>query len=840
MNFRRAVDHRLFYIAATVMLVTLLALMAQAGAAEAGAVRQPGSNLSWAAYPPPANPPVATSDIYNTKEDTPLSIAAPGVLENDKDADGSSLSAVKVADPDHGIVVLSANGAFKYTPDPNWNGTDTFSYKASDGTLESTVVNVMITVDAANDAPIAVNDSYAADPNGMLNIGAPGILANDIDVDGDPIFVVLVLCPQHGNYILGVDGSLSYEAEPGFQGFDSLTYFATDNTLDSNHAIATIAVGVPSHPPVAKPDGVYTVDENGVLTIAPAAGVLANDTDAGGGPLNATRIAGPSRGALALNPDGSFTYTPTPGWYGDDSFTYQADDGNEYSNVATVTITVKPVDAPPVAVDDPYTTPQDTQLVVALPGVLGNDTDAENEHLTAAKVTDPGQGTLVFNANGSFTYNPGAGFAGTDTFTYKANDGKQDSNIATVTITVKAPNRPPVAVDDDSYTTDEDTPLAIPAKGVLTNDTDADGDPLTAVKVSDPAHGTLSLSPDGSFGYTPADNWNGKDSFTYKANDGLVDSNPATVTITVNPVNDAPVAKDNSYSTHFNTALNITSTDGVLSDDTNVDGDLLTAIQVSSTFHGSLALNADGSFTYTPNTGFSGDDTFQYKANDGSLDSNVATVTIRVYPPNVPPVANDDNYSVDEDTALDKTSVDGVLSNDTDADGNPLIAVKITDPVNGVLDLHADGSFIYTPNANWNGTDSFTYQAFDGIDPSGTATVTIKVNAVNDPPVAVDDIYAMTSRGKLIVAAPGVLSNDKDVEGDPLSAIKLSDPAHGTLTLNPDGSFAYAPNGGYRGSDTFTYKVNDGTADSKAATVTITGIDEIYMIYLPVVVKGNK
>src|SRR6185295_7108733 len=156
---------------------------------------------------------------------------------------------------------------------------------------------------------------------------------------------------------------------------------------------------------------------------------------------------------------------------------------------------------------------------------------------------------------------------------YKANNGQADSGIATVSITITGVNDPPVAVND-SYTTPEDTTLTIATPGVLINDSDVDGDTLSAVLVSQPTHGTLTLNTNGSFSYVPAANYNGPDSFTYKANDGRADSGIATVSNTITGVNDAPVAVNDSYTTPEDTTLNI-ATPGVLFNDSDVDGDTL-------------------------------------------------------------------------------------------------------------------------------------------------------------------------------------------------------------------------------------------------------------------------
>src|SRR5204863_126582 len=206
--------------------------------------------------------------------------------------------------------------------------------------------------------------------------------------------------------------------------------------------------------------------------------------------------------------------------------------------------------------------------------------------------------------------------------------------------------------------------------------------------------GALTLNPNGSFTFTPTLNFNGPATFTYKANDGTADSNTATVTITVTPINDAPVAATNSYSTNEDTPLTITAP-GVLGNDTDADGNPLTAVLVSGPLpaQGTLTLNANGSFTFTPAPNFNGPATFTYKANDGSLDSNTATVTITINPVNDAPVAVNNSYSTNEDTALN-VAVPGVLGNDTDADGNPLTAVLVTAPLpaQGTLTLNANGS----------------------------------------------------------------------------------------------------------------------------------------------------
>jgi VCBS repeat-containing protein len=288
-------------------------------------------------------------------------------------------------------------------------------------------------------------------------------------------------------------------------------------------------------------------------------------------------------------------------------------------------VTITGVDDPPAAGDDEYETAEDATLTVSAPGVLGNDGDPDTERtLTASLVGGPAHGTLTLRDDGSFTYVPAANYNGPDAFTYKAGDGTAETNLATVRLTVSAVNDAPTAVPD-SYTTDEDTPLA---GNVLANDTDLDDDVLSALLVTGPAHAAaFTLGANGTFSYTPAANYSGPDAFTYRATDGTATSNIVTVTIAVAPVNDAPVAVADSYSTPQGVPLTVPAP-GVLANDRDADG-TITAALVTGPSNGTVALNANGSFTYTPASAFSGTDTFTYRATDGTL-SSTATVTIAV------------------------------------------------------------------------------------------------------------------------------------------------------------------------------------------------------------------
>ena len=760
-------------------------------------------------------PPVSVNDSYVDSFNKPLVVpAALGVLSNDTDADGDTLTAIEVAGPAHGTVVLNADGSFTYTPVTGFSGTDSFTYKANDGDLNGNTASVTITT-TTDLPPVAVNSSYVPLYDHSFTVGwSQGVLANDSDTNGEPLTAILIASPAHGTVVLNADGSFLYTPAAGYAGPDSFTYVASDGTLDSN--IATASLTVRGGPPTALSDS-YALFENSVLTQAASGGVLVNDTDPNGYPLTAVQLTGPAHGTLVLNPNGSFTYTPVTGFSGTDSFTYQAADGTFTSTSATVTLTV--LQHPPIAIGESYSFSKNTTLAVtAAEGVLANDSDPYGDPLTAVQPTAPAHGTLVLNADGSFTYTPVTGFSGFESFTYEASNGTLDSTPATVILDVL--DHPPTA-NADSYTASKGQPLVVSAaQGVLANDTDPDGDSLTALDLTNPAHGTLVLNADGSFIYTPAAGFSGTDSFTYEASDGTLDSTPATVTLDV--VDHPPTANADSYTASKGQPLIVSAAQGVLANDTDPDGNSLTALDLTNPAHGTLVLNADGSFIYTPAAGFSGTDSFTYEASDGTLDSTSTTVTLGVV--DHPPTANADSYTASKGQPLVVSAAQGGLANVTDPDGDSLTALDLTNPAHGALVLNTNGSFAYTPAAGFSGTDSFTYETSDGTLDSNPATVTLDV--VDHPPTANADSYTASKGQPLVVSAPqGVLANDTDPDGDSLTALDLTNPAHGTLVLKADGSFIYTPAAGFSGTDSFTYEASDGTLDSNPATVSLDVVD---------------
>ena len=446
-------------------------------------------------------------------------------------------------------------------------------------------------------------------------------------------------------------------------------------------------------------------------------------------------------------------------------------------------------DGTPVSKDISVSTDEDNSVEVSL-----DASDLDQDTLTYSIVDDPVNGTVSLDGI-KVTYTPNENYNGEDTFTYKVNDGTEDSNTATVTVTVNPVNDTPT-VKDIAISTDEDTALEITLLG-----SDVDQDDLTYSLVTESSNGTVSL--DGiKVTYTPNENYNGEDTFTYKVNDGTEDSTTATVTITVKSINDTPVSKDISVSTDEDNSVEVSL------DASDLDQDTLTYSIVDDPVNGTVSL--DGiKVTYTPNENYNGEDTFTYKVNDGTEDSNTATVTVTVNPVNDTPTVKDIAISTDEDTALEIT----LLGSDVDQDD--LTYSLVTESSNGTVSL--DGIKVtYTPNENYNGEDTFTYKVNDGTEDSTTATVTITVKSINDTPVS-KDISVSTDEDNSVE----VSLDASDLDQDTLTYSIVDDPVNGAVSL--DGiKVTYTPNENYNGEDTFTYKVNDGTEDSNTATITVT------------------
>ena len=358
---------------------------------------------------------------------------------------------------------------------------------------------------------------------------------------------------------------------------------------------------------------------------------------------------------------------------------------------------------------------------------------------------------------------------------------------------------------NDTATTAEDTATDI---SVLANDS---GTGLTVTAVTDPVHGTTTINPNGTIHYVPDAQYGGPDTFSYTVTDSAALTDAATVAVTVSPVNDQPVAVDDTASTPESTSTLV----DVLANDTDPDGDTLTLKSVGQPSHGTTAIEA-GKVRYTPAAGYTGPDAFDYNIMDPTTGVDTGSVAITVTDVNDPPVANDDSAT----TAEDVSALIDVRANDTDSDGNPLTISSVGSPSHGTAVIQA-GQVRYTPAADYAGPDSFGYTIGDGAGGSASATVSVTVTAVNDPPVAADDTSSTPEDVSKLI---DVLANDTDIDGGALSLVSVGSPSHGTAVIE-SGQVRYTPAADYFGPDAFQYTVSDGAGGTDTASVSVTVTD---------------
>ncbi|MFC1640766.1 Ig-like domain-containing protein [Patescibacteria group bacterium] len=765
-------------------------------------------------------PPVAVDDAETTNVDIPVDV---DVLANDSDSDGwLIMSSVNVtSNPTNGSTNVNAtSGVITYTPNSGYTGSDTFEYEVcdNDGLCDTAIVTITISTSGGQcegcDGPCNGPDSTS-----WVDSGSAGSEN----------------CNEDTLHIRAKDN-----------GDVRRTYLHFDSTpTPVPGQVINLRIDADAKAPATV--GVYEVTWDGTCVNwdnAPAVGALITTTviDADGyAYFDITSVSGGTLD-IVLKMENE---TLPPGV------------SEEHIDFTDPCICGKTCGecVPPDAEDDSSETDHNTPVTI---DVLVNDVFnlGDLDPSTVTVISGPSNGTTDVNPNtGEITYTPAEGFCGIDTFEYEVcgdwdenhgfcGEGGSGSNACdTATVTVQV-NCPPIAVDDEDVT-EPATPVTT---DVLDNDYDIDGTlvPSTVTEVTPPGNGSTSVNPsNGEITYTPDAGFLGTDTYEYEVcdNDGLCDI--ALVTIRINI---PPEAIDDCKMTPMNTPVDI----DILANDTDDDGVIVpsTTNVTSPPTDGSVVINpATGVATYTPDTGYYGQDTFTYEVCDDDGGCDTADVLIVI---NHPPIARDD----EEETELDEPVDVVVLNNDEDPDGtlDPTTVEVISGPFNGTVDIDpVTGVITYTPNAGFFGTDSFVYRVCEketgggssgggeeddddyceihyNDDPGGdddtedelcdTATVTITILS---PPIANDDSESTDENEPVDI---DLLDNDFDLDGVlvPNTTTVTSPPSDGDVTINPtDGVATYTPDPGFTGpTDTFDYEVCDNDDLCATATVTIT------------------
>ncbi|MCS0393341.1 tandem-95 repeat protein [Vibrio diabolicus] len=748
--------------------------------------------------------PIATNDAIQTDEDSQVVI---DVLANDSDIEGDDLTITSASVSEEQGIVEIVDGKLVFTPAENFNGNATISYTISDGELEDEA-QVSVTVNSVNDAPIALNDTTITEEDTSVTID---VLPNDTDIDGDALSIESASVPSDQGQVEIIDGKLVFTPTENFNGDAEITYTVTDGSL-TDQATVTVTVNAVNDTPVVESNIAdqtlaedftpYTIDLNTAFS----------DVDNADGELTFS-VSGNSNIQVAIV-NGIATFTPTADWNGSEILTFTATDPSGESVSQTVNFTVAPV-ADIVA--DKATVVEDTATIIK---VLDNDTFKGDDKVVSLDTNNgPANGTVSVNPDGSVTYTPNDNYHGTDSFTYIVTSGGV-SESTTVSVDVTPVNDAPVAKDDTAIT-DEDTPVTI---DVLPNDTDIDGEKLSVESASVPKEqGTVEVV-DGKLVFTPAENFNGDAEITYIVTDGEL-TDEAKVTVTVNPVNDAPTIKVDAVESITEDAV---STDTVVATltvrDTDTPEDQLTV---------SLENNSNGYFVLV------GDEVKLTQAgvdavNNDELNLKDLTISASVSD-GVNPTANDSDSlivnRVNDAPTVDNVISDQVLSedfatytidlNNAFKDSDSTLNFSVSGNSNVLVSIE-NGIATISPTADWNGSETLTFTA---TDPSGE----IVSQAVNFTVAPVADIEADST--DVVEDTPTiikVLGNDTFEGDDKVVSLDTNNgPANGTVSVNSDGSVTYTPNDNYHGTDSFTYIVTSGgVSESTTVNVDVTPVND--------------
>jgi uncharacterized delta-60 repeat protein len=764
--------------------------------------------------------PVANSQLVVTNEETPVAMTLTA-----SDVDGGPLAYTVLSSPLYGTLSGVAPN-LTYSPGPNAVGPDSFTFRVNDGAMDSNVAIVSIVVNGINDPPAAADDSYATVIDTPIAVAAPGVLANDSDVDGNPLSTVLVTGPANGTLVLNANGSFTFTPATGFVGTATFTYRASDGILTSNVATVSIGVTLPfvmvSGTTSAVPGG------TGLFTGFPQAPVVSGSLSAflglgAGGQQGVyscdrtipTDPCVPIANLSSLIPGGSGTFTGFSNVWTAGGFTSFIGAGPGQLGAYRCDRTIPTDPCVPIAT-----------LGSAIPGGTGTFTNIANlAGPRGATSTAPPQAFIGSGVNQAGVYSCEV-----------AGPGDPCTPVANVSTAIPGGTGTFTGFSDVAVALDTTIPASAPIvvfigsgtgqQGVYQCEVATPGDPCS------PVASPSTTIPAGTGAFT------GFSSVSVALDTVTLDPRPIVAFIGAGAnqmgVYRCVVAIPTDPCTSIaNLTTGIPGGTGTFTGFTAVSTSLghtaflgqgsagQSGIYVASTLQKVIAVG-DRFMSRTVASlrfGSGGLDgnrvAFGATFTDGFEGVFIVDVT---FPANAAPIAIDDAATTNEDVAV---AID-VVTNDIDPDGDIVTLSSVTPPAHGTAVVSGPGTVTYTPSANYNGTDTFSYSIGDGHGNSDAGSVTVTIAPVNDAPVAANNSYGTTVNTLLTVAAPGVLANDADVDGNALTAVLVTAPTSGTVVLNANGSFTYTPAPNFTGSATFTYTARDSLATSNAATVTIT------------------
>jgi hypothetical protein len=702
--------------------------------------------------------------------------------------------------PSHGTLSGTAPN-LTYTPDPDFNGQDSFTFKVNDGADDSVAATVSISVTASADAPIADAQSVSTDEDTAVNI-----ILSGSDVDGDSLTFVVIAEPANGT-LSGTAPNLTYTPHSDFNGTDAFTFKVNDGGANSDAATVAITINAISDTPTISAIGAITTDEDRATG---AIAFVINDAETTPGDLvvtasssNQTLLPNANITLTGSGADRSVSITPAAQQSGSAVVTVTVADGDGESVSESFNLTVNAINDDPTISTIADLSMDEDQDPISIAFTIGDVETATADLYVTAASSNPQlfpAANLQLSGSGAsrkITLTPAANASGAATVTIAVTDGDNGRTIESFNVNIAPINDAPVA-NGQSLAALEDTPLGITLTG-----SDLDSDALTYLIVTQPAHGQLNGTPP-SLTYTPATDFHGVDSFTFKASDGRADSATVSINITIVEHNDAPIATGQTITVDEDSPVAIEL------EGTDAEGNALTFTLLSTPQQGTLTGEAP-SLSYTPGANFAGADSFTFKVNDGITDSAAASVTINVTAIQDIPIAEAQSLTTVEDTAID------IALNGTDADGDSLSYALVTQPAHGSLSGTAP-NLTFTPNADFSGEDQLTFTVNDGSDHSEPATVRITVTENNQAPVLV----RQGNNGLVTVIGQSATLNFGVTDADSTDShiFTVSASALGTTTIEGSDLIFNALNAG---SETLILTVIDsrGASDTIELPVTV-------------------
>ncbi|MFM6992383.1 MAG: cadherin-like domain-containing protein [Rhodoferax sp.] len=796
--------------------------------------------------------PVVVGESTDLVEDNIFWIDAPALLGNDSDVDtvtdGQVLRIIDLSGASHGTVYgvnnIDGREYVAFRPDANFHGQASFQYTVSDGNGGIATATVLINYAAVNDAPVATGESAVGNEDQRLVFASADLLANDTDADtltdDQVLSISRVGLAEHGTVVLSANGEISFIPDADYNGPASFSYWVSDG-LTETPAIVQLTIAPVNDIPIAVGELVSS-DEDVVLIFNPST-LLANDSDADvatdGQALCISALGSSSHCTVAFvtQADGSqrISFTPEANYFGVAGFQYVVSDGQGGTATAAVVVNLASVNDVPVARDDTIDSiDEDNVLHISFATLLANDTDADSANaffgatddtLTVVAVGYASHGTVVLNSSG-VTFTPDADYHGPASFAYQVQDSSGATAMAYANFSVLAVNDTPVAVGE-TVSSDEDTTLLIQAAALLINDSDADtatdGQILSINAVGSARHGSVSLNSQGDILFVPEANYFGTAGFEYTVSDGQGGISTATTTIVLAAVNDAPVGLGETIASTEDQVLRIEAAT-LLANDGDIDNlhSELSIARVESGTGGTVALDASGAVVFTPTANFNGTASFTYWVCDPTgLESSPVITIVTVAAVNDAPSAQGEIVTGAVEDAVFHIPKTSLLANDHDLD-DPDSALSLSwvgSASGGIVSLDANGDVVFSPSANFNGNASFQYKVRDaaGLE-SPVAQAVIPVAAVNDSPLALDDILTPTYRNSnMTVAFSQLTSNDSDVDGDVITVSAVRDHSNGHASIL-SGQVQFTPTPNFVGTASFDYCADDGHGGQTWAT----------------------